>query len=438
MTPPGERPRVLVVGAGAAGLAAAWELERAGVGVSVFESERRAGGRLRRERLDGLEFEPWPAFTPSAAPQLTALRDEWPGEPGVVGHELESFALSGRRGMRRRSLHTRASVHPFFLRWARLARAQSIAGWLGSEPDPAHPSRHARLDDRSVREHCALYLGRNAHDELFAPLLALLFGVRGAATTRQLPLMWMDAAANLRLRWWERLGEAPGELSRAIGVHTGRAVRALQPGGRGAWLDDGSLVDADAVVVAAGPRAVPGLAPDLTHVEREFFEGCETLSGLRVAVSAERGARPPERLCWSPDGGAGDLAGILDVTPTEAGPEPERRLLLLAVRPERVERLSERSDERIAEDLCAQARRLVPALGQAVREASVLRESGLPAFPVGHFRRVGLAEREASRRPERRVYFCGDYWVGPHVEAALASGRRAALKALDALGLASA
>ena len=48
---------VAVVGAGIAGLAAAWELERAGVAVMVLESERRPGGVIVTERRVGYRFE---------------------------------------------------------------------------------------------------------------------------------------------------------------------------------------------------------------------------------------------------------------------------------------------------------------------------------------------------------------------------------------------
>lgn len=46
--------KVIVVGAGIAGLAAAWELRRAGVtDVTILESERRAGGVILSERVGG-------------------------------------------------------------------------------------------------------------------------------------------------------------------------------------------------------------------------------------------------------------------------------------------------------------------------------------------------------------------------------------------------
>jgi monoamine oxidase len=55
-----EKTRVLVVGAGLAGLAAAYELDRAGFGVTVLEARSRPGGRVRTYRdpfADGLYAE---------------------------------------------------------------------------------------------------------------------------------------------------------------------------------------------------------------------------------------------------------------------------------------------------------------------------------------------------------------------------------------------
>jgi protoporphyrinogen/coproporphyrinogen III oxidase len=45
--------RVIVVGAGIAGLTAAYHLSRAGINVRVLESSDRVGGRMSTERLDG-------------------------------------------------------------------------------------------------------------------------------------------------------------------------------------------------------------------------------------------------------------------------------------------------------------------------------------------------------------------------------------------------
>ncbi len=48
--------RVAVVGGGIAGLSAAWELEQAGVAVTIIESSDEVGGKLRQSEVPGLSF----------------------------------------------------------------------------------------------------------------------------------------------------------------------------------------------------------------------------------------------------------------------------------------------------------------------------------------------------------------------------------------------
>src|SRR3989454_12372438 len=67
---------VAIVGAGIAGLAAAWELKRAGVAVTLLESERRAGGMIVTERRDGFLVEGGPDGFLAAEPDLPALARE--------------------------------------------------------------------------------------------------------------------------------------------------------------------------------------------------------------------------------------------------------------------------------------------------------------------------------------------------------------------------
>ena len=65
--------RVLVVGAGVAGLVAAWDLSRAGADVTVLESERRPGGVIVTERRDGFVVEGGPDGFLASEPELPAL-----------------------------------------------------------------------------------------------------------------------------------------------------------------------------------------------------------------------------------------------------------------------------------------------------------------------------------------------------------------------------
>lgn len=69
--------RVVVVGAGIAGLAAAWELTRTGgIDVTLLESERRAGGVIVTEHVEGFVVEGGPDGFLAGEPELPELASE--------------------------------------------------------------------------------------------------------------------------------------------------------------------------------------------------------------------------------------------------------------------------------------------------------------------------------------------------------------------------
>ena len=70
--------KVVVVGAGIAGLAAAWELMRAGFGadLTILEAERRPGGVVVTEQVDGFLVEGGPDGFPAGETELPALATE--------------------------------------------------------------------------------------------------------------------------------------------------------------------------------------------------------------------------------------------------------------------------------------------------------------------------------------------------------------------------
>jgi len=85
--------RVVVVGAGIAGLAAAWDLAQGGADVTVLESERRPGGVIVTERRDGFLVEGGPDGFLAAEPELPALAAELGIGSRVVGQQARGTSL---------------------------------------------------------------------------------------------------------------------------------------------------------------------------------------------------------------------------------------------------------------------------------------------------------------------------------------------------------
>jgi len=85
--------RVVVVGAGIAGLAAAWDLAQGGADVTVLESERRPGGVIVTERRDGFLVEGGPDGFLATEPELPTLAAELGIGSRVVAQQARGTSL---------------------------------------------------------------------------------------------------------------------------------------------------------------------------------------------------------------------------------------------------------------------------------------------------------------------------------------------------------
>ncbi len=97
----GTHPRVLVLGGGIAGLAAAWECRRQGVPVSVLEAQPRAGGVIRTETAGEFVLDTGPdSFLISKPGAITLCR-----EIGIEGQLIGMKPPRGAYVLRNDTLH---------------------------------------------------------------------------------------------------------------------------------------------------------------------------------------------------------------------------------------------------------------------------------------------------------------------------------------------
>jgi hypothetical protein len=87
MERPGESQRVVILGAGLAGLVAAWELQRAGHHVTILEAQLHPGGRVHTIR-EGLSDDLYAEAGAGRIPQAHDVTMEW---VKYFGLELEPF-----------------------------------------------------------------------------------------------------------------------------------------------------------------------------------------------------------------------------------------------------------------------------------------------------------------------------------------------------------
>ena len=425
-----------MVGAGLAGLTAAYELRRAGIRVTVLEARDRVGGRVHTLRA------------PFSNGQLAELGGEHidATHEALLGYAAR-FGLAlgdARRGIRslRGVVYRDRRRRPFAGRRASGRGATAYVSRMreltrGVDPhDPVASAAH--LDSRSVAElldECELedearWLTERALQDEYgveAEHLSLLFH---AALTKLTEAQSWSATEAFRLRagndalaqaFHERLGDC---------VALGAKVTAIHQDGDGVELrgSAGTLRTSHVVLTPPLPalRAVgfePGLPSDLT----EAIESLQYGNATKIALQFEErfwrtlGLRGyavtdlPLGTLWEATTGQPGHAGILIAYPSGA----------------RADELGSLDDPRRLAETERQVRQVYPESGAALLGAG---SAAWGRDPHSHGSYTAFAPGQmarfwgAMRRPLGRLFLAGEHtdtYVS-YMEGAVRSGRRAA------------
>ncbi|MFF8288732.1 NAD(P)/FAD-dependent oxidoreductase [Streptomyces sp. NPDC016309] len=403
---------VLVVGAGAAGLACARDLLAEGVGVRVLEASDAPGGRMRSDRVDGFVvdrgFQVFNTSYPQVRRRLT-LRDLRlrPFTPGVLIH-------TGSGRLRFTDPTRRPGTLPDLLP-GRLAGPRDLAalGVLSARDALLPPRLLKRSPDTTTRTALAAAGVSDALVErFFRPFLSGVFLEDELETSgRVFHLVWRSMLRGTLCLPMEGIGAVPRALAAALPAGT---VRLEAPVERltedGVLTADGEDVPARAVVVATGPATVAALLPDVE------------LPAYRVVTTYYHVA---------PRSPAGEPTLLVDT---------RRRFLNTCVLSDVARAFAPPGHALVAtsvlgEDTRGREREVRAALDEAYDTGTgswdllTVRtvQDALPAMPPPQ-----PLSRTTRVAPGR--YVCGDHRATGSVQGALASGARAAREVLHDLG----
>lgn len=303
---------VAVIGAGVSGLAAAWALVRAGVGVTVLERSARVGGLVESERpVPGVVIEHGAdgllAGKPGGLPVLRALGLE---ERVVRGGRAprRAFVLTGQGlvpmpaglfAFQRRAL-------PAMLRTPLLSPAAKLRLVL-------EPFAHRARGDETVAEFFDRRFGHEVRERLVAPMLRGLYGVAPDAIAMRAVFPALASfedryrSVTLALLAAPRTGAGQGlvtlqggmaavpeALAATLGdrVRRGLEVRRLERRARGGLrlhLAGGATLDADAAVMATPLHAAADLVAGLDEAAAGTLAAAVASDADVVTLAFERG-----------------------------------------------------------------------------------------------------------------------------------------------------
>jgi oxygen-dependent protoporphyrinogen oxidase len=425
----GAGAHVLVVGTGLAGLAAARRLEALGLETTVLEATVPDDHQARMGDPTGAS--PALATVPLRTPTLDWLL----GETGLREHvqmaPLNEVRLSRHwRSVRLPTAGRLGSVPgltPLEALGAR--RLRRLLAWFGPRLNPDEPEGVGSLDDRSVSEFSALYLGQTLFERVYGPLLEAHFGLDPAETSRVTLLFLLGREGGPGVRLAVGLDALVDRLIKDLSdLRAGQAAVGVRADGSAVELASGETVEGDAVVLAVPGPEVRRLLQGLSPLEEVFFDSCRYVGRHVVVLPSTDDLPDHPTVHWIPRSEGGPLSAIFRIPANPDEPEIEAHTLLVA-RPD----AKASGPTELARSLCSAAAWLDPALCR-VEADPVLRTvtQFAPRFVVGHYQALARVRPQWHRKlPSRRIAFCGDYLVAPHAEGAVVSGVRAAHEVFD-------
>jgi oxygen-dependent protoporphyrinogen oxidase len=418
-------PRVVVVGGGISGLAAAWAAKAqapcvpGGLDVIVFERGVEVGGKARSIVRDGWLLEGGPGGFLSGRPEM----DRVIAGSGLVAELVPAGGVAARRFLYRAGRMRRIVPNPVGLVAGGVLSAGGAARML------AEPFMPRRVDDadESVRDFAARRLGPEVADRLVLPMALGIFA--GDARRLSLPAAFPRMAAlerdhgSLILGMIAKRGQMSSgtlmsfrsglqALPRALAARGGCTVRTradvralVSDGSRWRVVVGGEpeAIAADAVILAGEPWAMAALARPLSRALADELAAipCPPIAVVGLGFGGEAARRVPRGFGVLISRGEGfRMLGNLWDTHIFPGRGPHGRVLVRAMFGGAVDPdVAALSDAELLDLARAEVARLYGIRARAEFEEVVRIPRAIPQYELGHRERVERIERALQALP---------------------------------------
>lgn len=432
-------PSAIVVGAGIAGLAAGFRLQRAGFSVRVLEADAAVGGRMSSVDVGGFIMNRGAGILPGSYHAIRRLLvdvglGEFGRADGTIGivregviHRIATDHLV-RDGVRTKLLSWKSK-----LRMAKLAfdalrirpklSYESIGGASKFDTQTA-AAYGARLDDEARRY-------------VIDPVVR---GIWSQASVVEFFFVAVNLLGTGFLAYPGRIGFLAEALAAELEVTTGATVTSVAhdgPGARVTWRHQGAehtdLVDA--CVLAVPGELVPDLYVDLDARAAQILTGplrYGTVFVAHLGLSA-RPAEPSMIVMIPSDEDAGMYAIVFDHHLRPAMVSADRGQLTTYWAHEWCEQHSALSDDKLIERMLPSIERFVPNVRALVQVTRIDRwpraaMAGAPGYCAA------ISRLSEYLDPSCPVQLAGDYFTSSSANASAVSGERAAARLIARAG----
>ena len=426
-----------MVGAGVAGLTAAYRLKQAGASVTVFEAASQPGGRTLSVRRNGYVFDVGAITMLPTYVQTTALI----AELGLSAHLHRSRPVIGiPRDGRIHGLDLARPVRSLLgtgllsvgakLRLLKLLPAMKEAWNLA---DFRSMATLAKWDDESVADFTRRVVGDEVHEFVAGPIM------RGntlndTACAPAAELLWMFRQyAGAQIAGLDMgingLAEA---LAVRVDVEYGTRITAVARTDRGVGVQGTGPQGAfsatfDACIVALPPPDILALAPPMAPAQRRFLESVQPLPSVNLHLGLKRAPQRRETFILPPQSEQRDLTTIvLDHLKAPGRAPPGQGVVTLMLRDDWCARHMEHDDDAILAEVLPMVQPFLGNLRPDIETVVVQRwRYANVKSHVGLYR--GMQGFEAALDADNPVQLAGDF-LSQGIESAVISGQAAVVR----------
>ena len=432
-------PQIIVVGAGIAGLTAAYQLQQSGADVMLLECRPRPGGRMLTVDWEGFKVDPGAKFVTTSDKYLLEMVRQLGLEEQIVP-QGEGLTITIYRDGRFHSANF-LSI-PSYFGWsgvsvsARLAMLKLIPHFLrsGRLKNVYHLEQAAGEEKLTLEE----FFYQRVNPEMFEywanPMFETMCSYSGADISDTAFLAMMSGYMNAdSVTFRDGIGVLPEAIALRLPVQYNSRVTSITP------YDDGSgavvrllqgeqirQLEAQRVVVAVpGNRALSLFdEASLPPAWARFFpQVAYSISAMQYHICQTE---------YQPDVPASFVPRLENLPINSVSFEQYKNWRWLLLTDPRVADFDlGLSDEVLIERAVSVATRLYPRLEGAFAAHRIFRwPEKVPTFRPGYLAALRQFWQEPQEGP---VYFCGDYFAGPSTGGALYSGKECAERLLRAL-----
>jgi oxygen-dependent protoporphyrinogen oxidase len=428
----------VVIGAGIAGLTAAYQLKKAGHDVLVLDMNNYVGGRMANVEWEGFLVDIGAKFVTTADKSLLGMVNEVGLNDQMVKSDEGLTITIYRDG----ELHTANFLSiPSYFGWsgvslkARLAMLKLLPHFLRvGKMDSVYHLERASLPDTD--ETFEQFFKEHISEEMFEywaiPMFETMCAYTGEDVSRKAFLAMMMSYLNAdSVTFRDGIGMLPKRLAEQVEVELTARVTGIKMKSDGSGADvhysvggRAKTVSANRIIVAVQGNHVLPLFDDPRPAWEAFFSKVHYSTGAMHYHIAETDYRPAVKGTFVP------RSTELPINSVAFERYRDGRWLMLTDPSVYTFDMAQDPDK-----LAAQAQEVAgtifPALKGTFRAHRIFKwRDKLPTFRPGY---LGALARFWEDPQEGPVYFCGDYFAGPSTGGALYTGMECAGRVLESI-----